>query len=108
MMHEIKQTLTKLFTGKYRNWVIVAVTLLILLAATAIMGSVQVRVSSQQPATYAQSSDKSADVPEGSEITDPDKGGQDVVPVVDPSNPDGKPTDPATEPVVPCTDPVVP
>src|SRR6059058_3380160 len=65
MKHEIKKTIVKVFTGKHRNWAIVTMTMLALLIATAVVSSVQVRITAEQPSTFAQSQDggKSAGVP---------------------------------------------
>lgn len=53
MKHEIRKTIRKLLMGHNRTWMVVVLTLLALLAATAIMGSVHVRISADQPSIYA-------------------------------------------------------
>src|SRR6476661_8432880 len=65
MKHDVKAILIKAFTGKHRDWAIVLTTLLALLITTGIVSSVQVRITAEQPSTYAQSpnGDKSAGVP---------------------------------------------
>ena len=65
MKHDVKTILIKAFTGKHRNWAIVLTTLLALLITTGIVSSVQVRITAEQPSTYAQSpnGDRSAGVP---------------------------------------------
>jgi hypothetical protein len=55
MKHDVKTILIKAFTGKHRNWAIVLTTLLALLITTGIISSVQVRITAEQPSTYAQS-----------------------------------------------------
>ena len=75
MKHDVKTILIKAFTGKHRNWAIVLTTLLALLITTGIVNSVQVRITAEQPSTYAQSpnDDRSAGVPNtGSESQEPD------------------------------------
>ena len=75
MKHDIKTILAKAFTGKHRNWAIVLTTLMALLITSGIVSSVQVRITAEQPSTYAQSpnGDRSASVPnDGSQSQEPD------------------------------------